>query len=180
MQTGNRLFILLIFLGILIAVGCSETTTPKEELPNGEDTYGFRLYRYGTEFYGIWMFSATEWIGVAADGIILHYDDGVATLMPSGTRNQLNDIWASGPDDIFVVGDNYQSSDPGIILHYDGTSWTQMNFTTQEDVEGVFGLSPTSVYAVTDGGRVFHYDGTSWSQEYIRPGGRSLTDVWAR
>jgi hypothetical protein len=164
---------------LLLFVACSETTTPVEEPPDGEDTYGFRLYRYGTEFYGMWMFSATEWIGVAADGIILHYDDGVVTLMPSGTRNQLNDIWASGPNDIFVVGEQYQSADPGTILHYDGTSWTQMNFTTQEDVNGVFGLSPTNVYAVTEAGRVFHYDGSVWTEEYQRPGGHPLNDVWA-
>jgi len=122
----------LVFLMALpmLFVACSDDATgPVRDEPI---SYGFKLYRYGTEFYGIWMFSATEWMGVAADGQIIHFKNGDVYAIDPGVLNQLNDIWASGPNDIFVVGDSYQSG-PGLILHYDGSMWSQMAHTFQED-----------------------------------------------
>lgn len=167
----------LVFLMALpmLFVACSDDATgPVRDEPI---SYGFKLYRYGTEFYGIWMFSATEWMGVAADGQIIHFKNGDVYAIDPGVLNQLNDIWASGPNDIFVVGDSYQSG-PGLILHYDGSMWSQMAHTFQEDITGVFGLTSTNVYAVTADGLVIHYDGASWAQVYDRPGGFGLADVW--
>jgi hypothetical protein len=169
-----RLVFLLVVVGLFVA--CSdEATGPVDE--GGPVTYGFSLYRYGTEFYGIWMFSATDWMGVGADGQIVHFKNGDVYPIDPGVVNHLNDIWASGPRDIFVVGDRYQSG-PGLILHYDGSTWSQMTHSFQTDIKGVFGLSSTNVYAVTSDGLVIHYDGSSWTQAYDRPGGRGLADVW--
>lgn len=159
--------------------GCSdESTSPEEENPPAKtQTYGFNIYRYGAEFQGIWMFSATDWVAVAAEGNILRFKNGKVFGEPTGVRNDLNDIWAAASNSIFVVGDGYGPG-PGVILHYNGNTWSQMTHPVTEDIKGVYGFSGTNVYAVTSAGRVLHYDGTSWTEVYQRPGSYALYDVW--
>ncbi len=170
----TRIVALLVLL--MLVAACSENATdPVEEID--PITYGFQLYRFGTEFYGMWMFSSSEWMGVGADGAMIHYKSGDFFSIDSGVLNHFNDIWASGRSDIFVVGEG-MSSNPGIILHYDGTSWTPMTHPASGDFTGVFGLTSTNVYAVTSDGEVLHYDGASWTEVYDRAADRSLSDVW--
>jgi hypothetical protein len=167
---------LLLMVVLLLNVACGENgTAPVEE--EETVTYGFQLYRFGTEFYGMWMFSSSEWMGVGADGAIVRYKSGDFFSIDSGVLNQFNDIWASGRSDIFVVGEGL-SPGPGIILHYDGTSWTPMTHPATGAITGVFGLTSTNVYAVTSNGEILHYDGTSWMEVYDRLADRSLSDVW--
>jgi hypothetical protein len=174
MRTTATLGVLLISV-LLLLVGCSEEFTGPE---NGQGVYGFKIYRYGTEFQGIWMFSATEVFATAADGVILHFDGDDVVAMTTHTRTQLNDIWAADRNHVFVVGEQDGSSGPGTILFYDGSSWRVMVHTIEENINGVFGFSATDVYAVTSTGRVIHYDGSAWTQVYQRPGGYGLNDVW--
>ena len=67
-----------------------------------------------------------------------------------------NGLWATGPNDVFVVGSG------GRIDHYDGTGWSPMTTPITNDLADVWGASPSNVYAVGGGGTL-HYDGTSWS-----------------
>ena len=48
----------------------------------------------------------------------------------------------NGPGDVFAVGWN------GTILHYDGTSWSGMASATSASIEGVWGSSPSDIFAV--------------------------------
>jgi hypothetical protein len=169
-----RIVALLVLL--MLVAACSENTTDPVDEEIGPITYGFQLYRFGTEFYGMWMFSSSEWMGVGADGAMVHYKSGDFFSIDSGVLNQFSDIWASGRSDIFVVGEGL-SSNPGIILHYDGTSWTAMTHPATGDFMGVFGLTSSNVYAVTNDGEIVHYDGTSWSVVYDHPTS-GLYDVW--
>ena len=49
---------------------------------------------------------------------------------------------------------------------------------TTQDLHAVWGLSPTEVYVVGDGGTALRYDGTSWSPIPAAPAA-TLEDVWA-
>jgi hypothetical protein len=82
--------------------------------------------------------------------------------MDSGTDWKLRGIWGSGPDDVFVVGDNNSAySGESIILHWDGTSWEPMDHERRNTLNDVWGRGPDDVYAAGRGG-VLHYDGSQW------------------
>jgi hypothetical protein len=83
--------------------------------------------------------------------------------MSSPTSKDLNAVWGTAVNDVYVVGDN------GVILHYDGTSWSSMTSGTQANLEGIWGISSKNIFAVgwsstgTYTGYILHYNGNSWS-----------------
>ncbi|NLI55798.1 hypothetical protein GX420_02250 [bacterium] len=77
--------------------------------------------------------------------------------MDSGTTNYLRCVWGSGPNDVFIVGDD------GVILHYNGTSWSSMDSGTTNYLLSVWGNGPNDVFAIGYAGTILHYNGTSWS-----------------
>jgi hypothetical protein len=102
--------------------------------------------------YGLGGSSSDDVFAVGAMGYIYHFDGATWSPMVSGTTQNLRDVWASSPSDVFAVG--------GLTLHYDGAVWTEMSLF---NADGVWGSSPTNVFA-TSSGRVKHYNGTSWTQ----------------
>lgn len=107
--------------------------------------------------------------------------------------NNLNTVWAAGPNDVFMGGDG------GVIVRWDGTNWTQMKTPTQKTIYGIHGLSATNIWAVggdaytlnqMDHSLILHYDGKEW-KEQTAPNfsgytytitsvhAVSATDVWA-
>jgi len=70
----------------------------------------------------------------------------------------LNAIWGSGPDDIYIVGINGQAEHSSDF----GGSWIARNLGV--DLYGVWGFSGTDVYAVGDGA-IFHSTdhGLTWN-----------------
>jgi hypothetical protein len=78
-------------------------------------------------------------------------------------------VWGSGPNDIFVVGDN------GRIVRYNGTAWSVMNSGTDRLFSSVWGSSSSNVlaavyqYTAAAGGgwntfgEVDRYDGAAWA-----------------
>jgi hypothetical protein len=102
------------------------------------------------------------------------------TSVWSGDDVSVNDIWGSGPDDVFAVGS-------GDILHWDGATWSSMatkGAPPHRNVWGdaVWGNGVNDVYAVavgTDRGpAIRHWDGESWGWMPFpaRPAG--FRDVW--
>jgi hypothetical protein len=67
-------------------------------------------------------------------------------------------IWASGPNDFWVVG-GYNNNTEGRIWHWDGTTWTRQltSETITPSVQGIWGTSPTDVWVVVADGRLLHY-----------------------
>jgi hypothetical protein len=111
-------------------------------------------------------------------GIILHYDGESWTEVQHGqTDTFFRDVWASAPDDVFVVGGREGFGTPGVILHYNGETWTQQLLVNDSQphnqLRGVWGFGPDDVYAVGSGqaplegspgmpALAFHYDGDVW------------------
>jgi len=114
---------------------------------------------------------------------------------PNSYQTMMKDIWASGPDDIYVCGHN--DGVFGKVYHYDGNEWSPVDFTEyfpkSFDVYGVHGFSWYNVWlacsradVVYDSGDIIeinyttllvHYNGFSW--EEFDPGGKSaLSDIW--
>jgi hypothetical protein len=101
-------------------------------------------------------------------------DAGVAT-MPS-----LLGVWASAPNDAWMVGEF------GTLVHYDGTSLSRVTSPTGERLNAVHGFAANSVFAVGYAATLLRFDGTTWTRSALPGGGNftalhglSATDLWA-
>jgi hypothetical protein len=123
---------------------------------------------------------ATDVFAVGSAGVILHYDGSTWSPMPSPTTDTLAAVWGSSGSDVFAVGgsaDFPSGTSDAVIVHYDGSSWTAMpnvpnswpetSIRWSEFLNGVWGASPSSVFAVgsADGEEdvVLQYDGAAWA-----------------
>lgn len=108
----------------------------------------------GSECYGWFMYDCAEYYGV-----VLHYDGSKWTTVKRSRNHSLNALWANSGNDIFAVGT--------MVLHYDGSMWTSTSAPTWDgmtiDLEGVWGVSDSCVFAVGNEGVVDYYRGTTWS-----------------
>lgn len=82
-------------------------------------------------------------------------------------------VWGSGPDDVYVVGQN------GAVLHWDGTALEELFVGVSQDLIGVWGDGPDRVVVVggrTNGAAAI-WDGQSWSNPDLArfPG---INGVW--
>ena len=137
--------------------------------------------------YGVWGSSASDVFIVGSKASIFRGSSSggwtqLTSLPPEVMTGDgsygpvdLYDIWGSGPNDIFIVGEwitgETVEEDKFTILHStNGTDWTLMS--GPEGVEpvylyGVWGNGPDDVYAVGDIGTILHYDGNDlgvWTQ----------------
>jgi len=138
-----------------------------------EDTNAWLTDVWNSATYGKWV--------VGDNGTVLEYDgtlwDGKGTF-PSSV--DLNGVWAGSIPDTSSTSVNTsgplgpaQSADPtanvymvgngGTIYHYDGHDFSLQQSGTGEDLQDVWGASPTDIFAVGSGGVILHYEGSSWS-----------------
>jgi len=101
------------------------------------------------------------------------------------TTAWLSAVWGSGPDDVWVGGDE------GSVLHHDGTAWHQPSPpTTEVSVEALWGNSASELWAVGQdlvgvGGKqvIWHGDGQDWTAVATpfsdTDGTVQLFDVWS-
>jgi hypothetical protein len=111
--------------------------------------------------------SATDVWAVGADKgqgpLVLHYDGEAWERVETGHHGSLWWAHAFAPDDVFVGGAS------GAILRYDGSAFTRMDTPGlgRETVFGIWGSSPTNVYAVGGfagrAGFIWRYDGEAWT-----------------
>jgi hypothetical protein len=108
-----------------------------------------------------------------SEGLILHYDGtGWREVQPVAANVAYSGVWASGPNDVFVVG---TIDDRGIILHFDGNAWQEMPAPPTGPLLDVWGTSGSDVYAV-GAGTLLHYDGQSWTESLAAT--QRLSGVW--
>jgi hypothetical protein len=89
---------------------------------------------------------------------IFHYDGSQWTEMFK-SDTELNAIWGSSKNDVFVVGGDWNQ---GIILHYDGSQWIEQ-FNTSVRIDDIYGNTTNDVFAETRNGSILHYDGERWT-----------------
>lgn len=73
------------------------------------------------------------------------------------TQPWLMDVWGTGPDDVYVVGQ------PNVILHWNGSAWRLVDGVGPETLTAVWGPGSGTVYAVGHGGAILRGSGVSWS-----------------
>lgn len=132
-----------------------------------EDLPAALLSVWGTSESDVWTVG-----GDARDGtgpLVLHYDGDAWKRVETGLT--AGDLWwvfgfADGP--VFMGGAG------GVILRYDGGAFTSMTTPGIETVFGIWGSSPTEMWAVgggsdATGGFVWRLDGDSWAPEPTLP-----------
>jgi hypothetical protein len=145
------------------------------------------------DLYGIWGTSASNIYMVGAVlskvtrktvPLLYHYDGTdwniVTVSLPAGWGDSnMRGIWGSSANDIYAVGQAFDSNGQSLILvyHYDGTGWLATGLSLPPGwsdgyLRNIWGTGASDIYAagfVEDGGGrsvplIYHNDGTSWTQ----------------
>ncbi len=99
--------------------------------------------------------------------------------VPHPPINTIEDVWASGPNDVWMVGDAPVASGGlrGIVLHYDGKKISERLIPPSPTLNGVGGSSSNDVWVVGDKGTILHYMTGTWKKR-PSPTTEILFDVW--
>jgi len=115
----------------------------------------------------VWAFGVSD-VWVATD-VPEHWDGRTWTYFTSSTgyngRFWIQKIWGTSSQNMFFVGDS------GNIEHYDGRSWTSMASGTKVNLQDIWGLDGTHIWATgtnTGDGHcvVLQFNGQGWSIFY--------------
>lgn len=173
MAARRRYLAALLVLGVPVA-GCGDDDSSRS--PSGEDLGGFQLLTdvpQAQALGAVWSFGPSDVWLTADGGRVLHYDGSSWEAIQLETYEMMLDIWAFGPDDIFMVGGE-------TLAHYDGAGWVLTNLPEQnpgiESVSGIWGAAPTDLWVVGSQSTAAHYDGSSW-QRFLAAG-TDNTVVW--
>ncbi|MGH2808725.1 MAG: hypothetical protein ACRDKT_15785 [Actinomycetota bacterium] len=107
--------------------------------------------------------------------LVFHYDGTAWTRMraPSpGRRPFLRGVAATGPDDVWAIGDYFRprtATMETLVIHYDGTSWAQVDAPSpgrRTSLHAIDATSPNDVWAAGWRGSqrpvVLRFNGTAW------------------
>lgn len=176
---------LLPLVAAALLSGCPGPTAEWTPAFDATDT-GWLLSTWGSGAGDVWA------VGGAPDaGVAMHYDGSAWAERPIGLDVPLLDwVFGFGPDDVWMVGNE------GTILHYDGAAFHLEASGTTENLWGIWGSSPTDLWAVGGSGfpdavpTLLHRDATGWSTVTLPPlmraevhglfkvWGSSASDVW--
>lgn len=178
---------------ILFTAGC-----PADDKGPDEQEVGWQVVQEGLDgaLLSVWGTSRSDVWAVGADArdgdgpLVVHFDGEAWTRMPTGqTAGDL--WWVFG----FENGPVYMGGDGGVIVRYEDDTFTVMDTPGQETVFGIWGASPSDVWAVggasdSTGGFAWRLSGDAWEPEPSLPAdvtsdaavwkmfGRSADDAW--
>jgi photosystem II stability/assembly factor-like uncharacterized protein len=118
----------------------------------------------GAEAYNLtdhWSDGEGYQIVVGDIGVIVHTDaEGTWVPYQSASDNDLNTVWGSAYNDIFIAGDH------GTILHSAdwGSTWTAQHSGSRESLSGIWGSGMNDVFVVGEKGSILHSNdsGKTW------------------
>lgn len=155
---------------MMVMLNCSSVYSAKWEWINPSPQ--------GYSLNNVWAHSSDNVFAVGYSAVILHYDGTHWSLMNhplSDTNVEFKEVWGSAPDDVYVVGGDYNAG--GIILHYDGSAWKQIQTSVTVPLSAVWGSAADDVFVVGYWGTILHFDGSAW-YPMTEKEGLTLNGVW--
>ncbi len=125
---------------------------------------------------GVWGAREKDAVAVGSGGMILHYDGLSWKKADSGTNRTFSAVWGSGPFDLLAT------DTAGFLRHSAKAQlppkWQEIKpHQTPKRLDGIWGSSKSSIYAVGAGGLVLYFNGTAW-KEMINTTKVDLYAVW--
>jgi hypothetical protein len=121
--------------------------------------------------YGVFGLDADHQWFVGASGTIVTRASGQLTLLQMHSNQSFSGIWASGPNDVWAIGEPDQTGSDGsaAAAHFNGETWT--NVDADDSMFGIWGFSPNDFWAVggtgVTAGEATHWTGEAPWQEPI-------------
>jgi cysteine-rich repeat protein len=118
----------------------------------------------GTSANDIWVVGER---GPSPSGTIFHFDGSAwRDDAPTPTFPPLRSIWSHSPNIALAVGI------VDTVRRFDGSAWTNLDCNSGGELNDVWGVSPSNIYAVSGNPLqrgICHYNGTSWSRDTSVP-----------
>ena len=134
----------------------------------------------GNALLGMWGTGRSDIWAVGDGGTALHYDGQTWALQNTGTKTNLNGVYAPAAGAAVVVGDG------GLVLRWNGSSLASEPSGTLSNLNSVWGASASNVFAVGDTGTIIRNMGSGWvpmssgtTNNLYRVSGSAADNVWA-
>lgn len=129
----------------------------------------FTLQPQPPDILGLWLIAPDNIWAVGGNRTILHFDGNGWTYVTSGGADRLHAVWASGPNDIWVVGSDSKMPPKGFALHStNGTTFMQVQFPNSyipSRLYSVWGIGTSDLWVVGDNAEFWHRDGgNNWTK----------------
>lgn len=114
----------------------------------------------------IFAFSKNDiWIAMEGDQVARIDSSGQIKITCMPVSFSIKKLWGANPNSMFAVGN------AGTMIHYSNGSWTKMESHTTVDLQDIWGIDETHIWAtgtnVGDGHSVvLQYDGKQWTVIY--------------
>jgi hypothetical protein len=94
---------------------------------------------------------------------LFHYDGRRwQTHLLSETGVPVFVMWASGPNDVWAMGEGRDAA------HFDGVAWSSRTVDVPRKLTAMVGTGPNEIWAGGLDGVLDRYDGENWTQELLR------------
>ena len=96
------------------------------------------------------------------------------------TPQSLTAVWTTSsitpqPEDI-ITTEIFCTGENGTIIYFDGSTWESQG-PGVNNLNAIWGSSPTDVFAVGESGTILHYNGTVWETS-PSPSSNNLNGIW--
>jgi len=187
----KRLSLSLALTLAALAPGCSDP--PEQPPPPPPEKAGWQVVLDEGDLdravLSVWgsgpedVFAVGGPLGNGLETLAVHFDGEAWKELHPGGEQTYWWVSGSGPDDVWMVGEE------GRISHWDGVNFTEHTSDTLATLWGVWAASKTDAWAVggtPEGGTsapndvVLHWDGATWAPVTLpgAPLGRALYKVW--
>ena len=191
-----RIFFLFLSSAVFLSTcGCEKNPVDSKEGPKDPRQYTWSADTlaypgsFQTGMRDIWGSSPKDVYVVGHNdrnrGLMYYFDgetwkDVALSTSQGGTIQGAIDliaIYGFAANDIWAVGEHIYSNpnpppnflDSSLVIHFDGRKWTEVNRRFRQRIFGVWGTSPTNVFAVGGDGIILHFDGVKWSSQFLSP-----------
>lgn len=141
------------------------------------------------DYHAVWGSAQNDVYAAASGGLVVRWDGKAWKLLVAPVEGNLRAIWASGPKDIWAVGEE------AAIFHSTGGGWAPVTIDPFEVPEGdpievesalyaIWGSGPADIWAAgmpdkQGAGVLVHYDGKSWKYvPTLKDEGRVFRAIW--